>query len=515
MEKILQKINNIFFLNKNEKKFLTFNKKLNQRNSNKSNNNIILFNAAENYYDVCYSYLLSKETKYKNFKILFYIPFFSFHKQKLSKNFLKFIFFFYLNNTILFFRNLKWKKLYSITGNEFVTLNNINIFKELELMINAQKILKKISSKEEIHQLKFKGIKIGDLIYDTYLRYKNTPTIDIKDPFLVEIYAKILFSYEKLFVLNSKKNIKFFFTNQLSYIHHGFPTRFFLDKNKKVKYFGGKGSYLSDYNQKNYWHSFNFRKFPVIFKKQNQKKKKIFLAKKLMRDKFSGKIIPQENFILEKSVYKNFKKNNLKSFSGVIFLHCFVDAPTGRGKCLFNDFYEWTDETLGFLDKNNFSKFIAIKPHPNSRDASIDTEKFFKRKYPNFIWLSKKTSNKKIFEKKPKFGVSVMGTVLTELAYHEIFSIAASTHPSMAYNFVYRAKTKKKYFDKILEVLNSKDSTKVKSKNKIFEYIYCDFLKDDNSDLIAKKIKLKEWNFTNSDALSKFSKEIRNYDIKN
>ena len=38
---------------------------------------------------------------------------------------------------------------------------------------------------------------------------------------------------------------------------------------------------------------------------------------------------------------------------------------------------------------------------------------------------------------------------------------------------------------------------------------------DDNSNLIAKKIKLKEWNFTKSSALSKFSKEIRKYVNKN
>jgi len=61
----------------------------------------------------------------------------------------------------------------------------------------------------------------------------------------------------------------------------------------------------------------------------------------------------------------------------------------------------------------------------------------------------------------------------------------------------------------ILKAFSSKKTIKVKSKNKIFEYIYCDFLKDDNINLIAKKIKLKDWNFTKSNVLTKFSKEIR------
>ena len=83
----------------------------------------------------------------------------------------------------------------------------------------------------------------------------------------------------------------------------------------------------------------------------------------------------------------------------------------------------------------------------------------------------------------------------------------------MAYNFVFRPKSKKEYFEKLLNVCKSKKTLKIKSREKIFEYIYCDYLKDDNRDLIAKKIKLKEWNFTKSDALSKFPKKIRSYDV--
>ena len=498
------KIKNTFFLDKNEKKFRTNLLKYKIKNyDNKNNQKTILFNASENYYDVCFSYLLTKEKKYKKFNLLFYIPFFSFHKKNFEKNFLNFTFSFYLNNLILIFRNLRWKRLFSTINNNFVSLNNFNIFTEIRLMRIEKKKLSKVKSKKDIHNLKFKGIKIGDLLYDTYLRYKNVPTININDSFLIEIYAKILFSYPLLKQLKNSYKIEYFFTNQLSYIHHGLPSRFFVNNKIKVKYFGGKAAYLSDHKLKNYWHSHDFRNFPKIFKKLKDKKNKIKSAKKLLEKKFSGKIIPQENFILKESAYKN-KNEKLKNFLGVIFLHCFVDAPTGRGNCLFNDFYEWTDETLSFFEKNNLSKYIAIKPHPNSRDISIATELKFKKKYQNFIWLNKKTSNKSIFKKKPKFGISVLGSVLPEIAYHGIFCISASTHPSMAYNFVYRPKTKKDYFQKLIEISNSKNRAKIKSKNKIYEYIYCDYIKDDNKELLARKMKLKDLNFTKSNVLQQF-----------
>lgn len=513
MNSFLNKLKKTFFLDDNEKFFNKSLAKNNKKLKINENENIILFNAAENYYDLCFAYLLSKEKTYSRNKILFYIPFFSFHKKNLNNNFIIFAAIFYWNNAILYFRNLKWKKLFSTIDNNFVSFNNLNIFEEIKLLNEAKKNLKFIRTKKDLLKFKYKGVKVGDLMYDTYLRFKNVPTININDKFLHEILAKLIFSFQKLDNLNSSYKIQNFFTNQLSYLHHGFPSRYFLSKKIKVKYFGGKASYLSDHKINNYWHSYDFRKFPSIFKKLPNKRKKISLAKKLLNDKFSGKIIPQENFILDKSAYNVKRKDKFKKFIGVIFLHCFVDAPTGRGKCLFNDFYEWVDETLNFFEKNNLSSQIAIKPHPNSRDASIETELKFKKRYKNFIWLDKKTSNKNIFLQKPKFGLSVLGSVLPEIAYHGIFCISASTHPSMAYNFVYRPKSQKEYFEKLLEVCKSKKLLKIKSREKIFEYIYCDYLKDDNKDLIAKKLKLKEWNFTKSIALSKFSKKICSFDI--
>ena len=82
----------------------------------------------------------------------------------------------------------------------------------------------------------------------------------------------------------------------------------------------------------------------------------------------------------------------------------------------------------------------------------------------------------------------------------------------MAYNFVYRPKSKKEYFEKLLEVCKSKKLLKIKSREKIFEYIYCDYLKDDNKDLIAKKLKLKEWNFKKY-CIIKIFKKICSFDI--
>ena len=109
MNSFLNKLKKTFFLDDNEKFFNKSLAKNNKKLKISENENIILFNAAENYYDLCFAYLLSKEKTYSRNKILFYIPFFSFHKKNLNNNFIIFAAIFYWNNAILYFRNLKWK----------------------------------------------------------------------------------------------------------------------------------------------------------------------------------------------------------------------------------------------------------------------------------------------------------------------------------------------------------------------------------------------------------------------
>ena len=81
---------------------------------------------------------------------------------------------------ILFYRNLKWRKIYGNLGVDFISLNNKKIFDEIRYLNKAEIILSKIKSKKDLQKLKIKNILVGDLIYDTYLRYNYKSTVDLK-----------------------------------------------------------------------------------------------------------------------------------------------------------------------------------------------------------------------------------------------------------------------------------------------------------------------------------------------
>lgn len=498
INKLYKKIKNTFFLDSGEKNFINY---YNFKNNNiKSNNKKnILFNATEDYKTICFIASLIKDNYLNNKNIILFLPLLSWHRSNHKKNIFIFIFKFYLNQFILFLRNKKWKKIYNNFSKNFITFNNYNIINEIKYLNKAEKILiSKIKTKKDLQNLKINGILVGDLVYDTYLRFNERTSVNLKDIFLIEVLAKTIHSLEKI----NKKKLIFdeIYTNQLAYIYHGLLVRKYKRQQTRIfNFMWTAGPHFAPISR--YFHLYDFMKYKSLFKKEKNKIKKLNEAKLLLKTKFKGKIIPQENF-MPLSPYKN-KNHFLPDILGTVFLHCFVDSPTSRGNCIFIDFEEWIIETLEYFKKKKISHRIAIKPHPDSKEASLSLINKLKINYPEFIWLNKNFSNKIIFNKKPLFGLTVMGTVLHELAYHDIIPISAGENSTINYNFVRTANTKKKYFKLINSVLQKKISYK-SNKKQILEWVYMTYIYDKSPNkMFHNKIKLKTWNFKKSDVLIK------------
>jgi hypothetical protein len=507
--KLSKKISNNFFLDKNEISY--FRKYCKKSINKKRSKKIILYNSNKDYYSLCFGHLLSKEEKYRELNFILYFPELAFYNCNPYKNFSFFVLRFYYKNLLLLIINFKWKKMYKSYGSKFITFNNYNIFRELRNIKKAQILKKKIKSSKELINFHYKGIKVGDLVYDTYLRFKNVPNVEFDNFFLIEILAKLINCFDNLIILKNKGyDISEFFTNQIAYIQHGLISRFLRKSGIEVKYTGAKSAYITNFNEKNYFQAFNFKKFKIFFEKLKNKKKIISLSKKLLIKKFSGEIIPQENW-MSHSVYNNKKtKIDLKNIKVIIFLHCFVDCPTSRGKFLFLDFADWINNVLIFFRKKKLQKYVAIKPHPHGKDGSKIYVQELKKQYSDFKWINEKTPNNKIFNCRPLIGLSVLGTVLPELAYFGIPPISAGTNPSMSFNFVFTPKTLKDYFNLINLGLKKKLNLPKNYKSEIYKYYYCDYIYDDpkNNGLLSKKILLKQWNFNNSDVLKKFISKL-------
>jgi hypothetical protein len=500
---------NSIFLDKYEKEFINVNKKKTIKKLKKKN---ILVQIVTDYYYLAYYKTLINDPKYSNYNFIGLWPYF---QQTVRKRYLILeIFNEFYNKFIFLFIYIKWCKLYKSIG--IRDIETIDSFSFLTKKNNKKKIFFK--SRDDLLNFKINTINVGDIIYDTYLRFRASPTLFLKDHFLKKLIHKcyeIIFNLEKIF---KKYNFVFFFTSYSSYIHHGLPVRFFLKK--KVVVYSGKNN--SQYNKhltnNDLSHVEDFRKYKLYFNEIKKNKKLLEFSKHDLLKRFSKKKKLNSNLsYLLTDTYNvkknsNQEKNKLKNIDGVLFLQDFYDSPHDWGDLAFSDFYIWTIFTLNIIRKYKLK--IAIKPHPNSWHNSADSVVLYerlKKRYRNITWLNKDFPNKLIF-KNIKFGISCTGTVLFELAYHGIKAISCGTHPGIHFKFTIHAKNKFEYKYNLLNISKIKIPNFSKIDLLVYNYLYY-YYNMDAFNNVARLINLKQTDLTTSKGLDEFNRKYENYVI--
>ena len=291
--------------------------------------------------------------------------------------------------------------------------------------------------------------------------------------------------------MDSILNYKILISPYSSYLSFGPLVRYSLKQNKEVYTCGSMFSYFRKLSYDRPLHGENSLNFINMFEKIEEKKSKINFAKEEMDKKFSGEKVVSNQYIAINTYDAKFRKyddERLNNVNGVIFLHDFFDAAHDQENLLFNNFFEWAEFTLNFINKKKLA--IAIKTHPNSIKDSKKTEAYFKKKYSNLIWLNHNISNLNIFNKQNiKFGVSVNGSVLYELPYFNKVGISCGTNPTSSFKFNLNPANIEEY-KFYLENAQQKEFNKINIEEvyKMY-YAYCMMNKDD-VDLICRKINL-------------------------
>jgi hypothetical protein len=505
------------FLDKNDKIFISF---LSKAKKNYSSDENILIQIPNDRYYLCY-YKCLFQSRFINKNIYGFWPYFLNVNKKSNLVFekLKQI----LVSLYFFFLKKKWEKLYKFLYlKEFFSLDNI-VFKHLnskvELKANfmANKIFAGIHSKEDVYKIKIGGIYCGDLIYDTYIRYRVFPTVYTKDKFLRRIIYLSIISIFSCRAINKIYKFKEFYTSYSCYIQHGIFVRTFLKLGVKVY----SGFNNLDYNKiltnKHYLHTINYKLFKKRFLRFKNKKQKLSLAKNIANDLFSGKKykIPFFNYMAVNPYQnKNEKIDNKINFNGVIFLPNFFESQTEWGKLIFPDFYTWLTHTLNLV--NEYSLNVAIKPHPNALYKHPENIYYYnqiKFLFKNIPWINPEVSNNEIF-KKIKFGISPYGSILWELSYHNKIAISAGDYPGVKYNFAYSPKTVEQYDFFLKKNLNLR--RKKINKTSFYEFIYM-FMLDSNDYFHndARKLHLLNIDFSKSDGYLTFIKSFNKLLSKN
>lgn len=502
----IHKLYKTFFITNAEKDMVKYFSK----NSNKCETKVLIQATENPYYYGLFANILNSVSIKKDINVDFFIA------RSLSVGTSKYFSSFY-KSILLYnsFRDKKWIKMYdAFCDNLAYTQSGFLGFKqEFKLIIEAFKIFKNIQNKYDILNIKKKNIIIGDLIYDTYMRYKPSATVDINDYYLYIVIYQGLKNLYKAHNYFTNNNIELLLVSYSSYIEHGIAVRVAINKDIKVYSFGSSEDFAKKLSASEVFHTSSTNAYKEIFLKFENQEDKLGLAKKSINNKLSGVIEDSYSYMKEASPYKEVVKElpGVKN-AVVIFLHDFFDSPHVYESMVFPDFIEWLTFTVEYLEKNSILYYV--KSHPASTDEVKEILYEYKNKYKNFNILSNKITNKQLVNSGIALGITVYGTVAHELAYMGVPVLTCGNGPHTGFDFCYEATTKDEYsaYLKEYDKLKYEDHEPIKRKVELFYYMY--YLHNDPSEKellkLLNELRVLSYNDKNIDRLIKSSDIIKN-----
>ena len=371
-----------------------------------------------------------------------------------------------------FFLGNKLCRIYGIKRKDIIIFNSFwPGFKKPEHI--------RFTAKEQILEIKFQNIRIGELIYDTYLRFRSQYTMNLSDPCLTDIVEYSKKMTEMWFYELDKYPIKTLLLTYTSYIHWGIPAYVSLEKNIEVLTYGSSYYVLSSLIKEYPYHSKNFHRYRSSFSKLENPIQKRKLGEDALDKRLAGEI-DAGTYYMKKSA---FDTNVTYEFSPgskswcITFLHCFFDSPHIYGESLFPDFYEWIIHILMEAKELPHQDFY-FKEHPN---ALLENKKIVQEikerfsEYSNIIFLSSDITNRQIIAQNPSAIFTVYGTVAHEFASLGIPVIVAGENPQSDYGFIHKPETIKE-FDHYITNFPTIGLPESYNKEEIYEFFYMHYL---------------------------------------
>ena len=355
-----------------------------------------------------------------------------------------------------------------------------------------------------INSYSLKKIKIGDLIYDSYVRYDlrfKNPKLDF---FLLKILYTTIVRILNIIDIIKNHDVKFAVVSTSTYANDdALILRASLESRIKViepKLFYGLWTWNKNKIIFGKYNLFNQNKTYDLIKRHDIEKINSFIKKKFQGN-IETKYTAKKDIIISNKVKKIYNKKQFfkklkikKKYKKIILIapHLFSDAPHGNGiKFLFRDYYDQLVKTLEYISLKNMQNCLwLVRPHPSSKffgEIGIVEEVLSKlNNHKLNIKLcsvdSVRTSDLVNF---CDHVITGKGNIGLEFAVKGKYSVIAGSSPYSGLNISMEPKTQKEYFKILDNISNLKKLTKnqiLKAKKVMY---YLD--KVDNLDLKVKK----------------------------
>lgn len=357
---------------------------------------------------------------------------------------------------------------------------------------------------EKIIPLSYKNIVIGDLIYDSLIRFKpNTYTINkIK---LREHFRLIFRSFHTF--LNNERIIKKFkpkylITSHNVYAEFGLLPRQIRAMNKGIVFLKDLHAYKC-YSLKNkineHFLKMNFQDFESNSKSINIEK----LASEYYEKRLAGEI-SQIDVI---NAYKNKKKYTINDLEMLfphiestvknifVMSHAFSDSPHVGEGLLFKDYYDFLEKTLNVLEHTEGINCF-VKAHPSSYmwNEKGGVEMLIEKNKLKKVCILPEDFNTKSIINLADAIVTAKGTAGLEFSCAGIPAITAGKGYYYGFGIAYEPETIEAYFDMLKSLADVKKLEEEKRKKAII-LLYLISTNKYHSDILPEKYILPDDNY--------------------
>jgi len=352
-----------------------------------------------------------------------------------------------------------------------------------------------IKSPEDLEKFTYSDILIGDLIYDTYLRRTDLPTINFKDKTLLEIFSEainLVIYWKNYFELN---NVSAVCLSHCVYIS-AIPGR--VGVLYRAQIFQVTAESIYRVTQEFPFAYTDFKNFKKDFRNLSEsvQEKGLEKAKERLERRFSGEV-GVDMFYSTKSAYTNSTKSDVLAktdkFKILVAVHDFFDSPHSYGENFYPDFLIWLNRLNDRSKRVDYEWYV--KTHADIRGVGKKVIKQFVTASNDFKLISAETSHHDLIAEGIDCVLTVYGTIGMEYPALGKLAINASlNNPHVAYDFSITPDNQKDYEELILELPLIKVLI---DKNEIYEYY---FMRNIHN--------IQNWIFTDSE---KFQTEIGGY----
>ncbi len=305
-----------------------------------------------------------------------------------------------------------------------------------------------INSKTQLDEFRLEGIRIGDLIYDTYLRRSKQPTVNLQDEYFIEIFDECVSYFYSFLSLFKAKQVKGVCVSHCVY-HFAIPLRIAIKYGIEVFQVTGESIYRLSAENSHAYTSFKYYRKKFMELEPRDSQIGLSRARKSLESRLAGNLSADMPYST-KSAFERTSTADKEALAPndrlkiLVAIHDFFDSPHSFGDNFYPDFLVWLERLGEISNSTHYDWYIKTHRDPISNPDQILAQ--FLTKYPKFRILDKDIDHHTLIQQGINLALTVYGTIGMEYPYLGVPVINASqNNPHVSYNFSFTPSSKEEY----------------------------------------------------------------------